>query len=82
LEGDGRLSEQFGKMLIGIGLMIALLGVIVLGAAKIPGFRLGRLPGDIAIQREGFSLFFPITTMLLLSAVLSLILFLAGRFRK
>jgi len=69
-------------MLVSIGLFIALFGFLILFAAKIPGIRFGRLPGDINIQRGGFSLFFPITTMLLLSAVLSLVLFLVGRFRR
>ncbi|MFN6357160.1 MAG: DUF2905 domain-containing protein [Cyanobacteriota bacterium] len=40
---------------------------------------LGRLPGDISIQRPGFSFFFPLTTSLLLSAVLSLVFWLVRR---
>jgi hypothetical protein len=76
------LSEQLGKTLVGIGLSIALMGMLVLLASKVSWLRFGRLPGDIDIQRGGFSLFFPITTMLILSAVLSLILFLIGRFRR
>lgn len=40
---------------------------------------LGRLPGDIVIQRPGFSLFFPLTTSLLLSAGLSLVIWLVRR---
>ena len=69
-------------MLVGLGLTVALIGGILMLTSKIPWLKLGRLPGDVNIQRDGFSLFFPITTMLLLSAVLSLILFLIGKFRK
>lgn len=62
--------------------------LIVLGAALIAiGFAwpwlarlgLGRLPGDIYIQREGFSFYFPITTSIIVSLVLSLILWLTRR---
>ena len=76
------LNEQIGKLLVGVGLSVTLMGGILILASKIPWLRLGRLPGDVNIQRDGFSLFFPITTMLLLSAVLSLVMFLVGRFRR
>jgi len=76
------LNEQIGKLLVGVGLSVTLMGGILILASKIPWLRLGRLPGDVNIQRDGFSLFFPITTMLLLSAGFSLIMFLIQRFRK
>ncbi|HHD84230.1 MAG TPA: DUF2905 domain-containing protein, partial [Campylobacteraceae bacterium] len=46
---------------------------------KIP-FNLGRLPGDIAIQKENFSFYFPITTSILLSIVLSMLFYLFDKF--
>jgi len=76
------LSDQFGKTLVGIGLTVTLIGLVVIMSAKLPWLRLGRLPGDINIQRGGFSMFFPITTMLLLSAVFSLVMFIVGRIRR
>lgn len=76
------MSDQFGRMLIGVGLTIALIGVIVLLSSNLPWFRLGRLPGDIHIEKQGFSLFFPITTMILISAVLSFIFFLIGKVKR
>ena len=76
------LNEQIGKLLVGVGLSVTLMGGILILASKIPWLRLGRLPGDVNIQRDGFSLFFPITTMLLLSAGFSFIMFLIQRIRK
>jgi hypothetical protein len=76
------LTDQIGKTLIAIGLSISLLGGIIVASSKLPWLKLGRLPGDVYIQRDGFSIFFPMTTMLLLSAVLSLILFVIGRVRR
>lgn len=67
----------FGKILIISGLLIALVGVLFTFAGKIPW--LGRLPGDIFIKRENFTFYFPLATSIILSALLSLILWL---FRK
>jgi hypothetical protein len=66
-----------GKPLIVIGLVIAALGVVITLAGKLPW--LGRLPGDITIKRENFTFYFPLATSILLSLLLSLILWL---FRK
>jgi hypothetical protein len=62
----------FGKALIIVGLIIAALGVVLSLAGKIPW--LGRLPGDIYIKRENFTFYFPLATSILISLVLSLIL--------
>lgn len=61
-----------GKAIILAGLLLALLGAIVLLVGKIP-FP-GRLPGDIHVQKPGFSLHFPIVTCLLLSLLLTIVL--------
>jgi len=58
-------------MLIFFGCLMAALGVLLLFSDKIPW--LGRLPGDISIKRENFSFYFPLTTCILLSLLLSLI---------
>ncbi len=76
------MGEQLGKLLVALGATIVVIGLLVLASAKLPWLRLGRLPGDINIQRGGFSLFIPITTMLLLSAVLTLVMFVIGRLRR
>lgn len=74
--------EAIGKGLIGLGVSIAVLGVLCLLLAKIPGARIGRLPGDIVIEREGFSLYAPLTSGLLISLVLTAILTVLRLIRK
>jgi hypothetical protein len=66
---------DIGKILVVAGLAIAALGALLwwAGHANLP---LGRLPGDIRIERENFKFYFPLTTCLLLSAVLTLIFLL------
>jgi hypothetical protein len=68
-----------GWMLLGLGLVIAGVGLVVLLAPPIPW--LGRLPGDIRIERENFRFYFPVVTCLLLSLVLTLILWAVRRIR-
>ena len=62
------------KTFIVLGAVLMLVGIVLSFAGKIPW--LGRLPGDIAIKKENFSFYFPLTTCLLLSALLSLVFFL------
>ncbi len=69
--------SDLGKMLIFFGAIMVLAGVVLLVAPKIPW--LGKLPGDITYQGKGFTFYFPLATCILLSVVLSLILYL---FRK
>jgi len=66
-----------GRMLVVAGLVIAAVGALLLLSGKIPW--LGRLPGDILVKREKFTFYFPLATSLLISLILSLILWL---FRK
>ena len=69
-----------GRFLILIGAIIVLIGGFLLWIGKTPGLGwLGRLPGDIYIERKNFSFYFPLTTGLLLSLILSLILWLLTR---
>lgn len=64
------------RTLIIIGLCIVAIGLLWPWLSKLP---LGQLPGDIAIRRENFSFYLPITTMILISAVLSAVLWLFNR---
>jgi len=68
--------DQIGKILLGIGGIIALVGVVFLLAGRIG---LGRLPGDIIIRRENLTIYFPITTMIIVSIILTLIFSLFRR---
>ncbi len=74
----GPLS-QLGKLLLGGGLALAAVGGLLLLADRFPWLRLGRLPGDISVEREGFSFYAPLATSLLLSAVISLLAWLFSR---
>jgi Protein of unknown function (DUF2905) len=69
--------NDIGRALIAFGLLIALAGVVVLLAGRVPW--IGRLPGDIHIERGNFTFYFPLATSLLLSVVLTLVLYLLGR---
>ena len=69
--------NDIGKILVGFGLLIALVGVVLVFVGRVPW--IGRLPGDIHIQRGRFTLYFPLATSLLLSVVLTLLLYVVGR---
>lgn len=70
--------DQFGKILIIIGAVTLLFGLALLLGGR---FGLGRLPGDIVIQRENFTFYFPLMTGIVISIVLSLVLFIFSRVR-
>ena len=69
--------ESFGKLLIFFGILLVALGLILSFGVKISW--LGHLPGDIYIRRENFSFYFPLTTCLLISLILTLVLYLLRR---
>ena len=73
--------SDLGKILLGLGFVMIVLGGLLLlaggSAGKVPW--LGRLPGDIYIEREHWRLYFPLGTSILLSVVLSLLLWLFSR---
>ncbi len=69
--------SELGKLLIVFGVLMALAGVVLVAVARVPW--LGRLPGDIHIERSTWSFHFPIVTSLLLSVLLTLIFYLVGR---
>lgn len=68
---------SIGRMLMIVGGALLLLGVLLSFGPRVPW--LGRLPGDIVIERDNFRLYFPITTSIVISIVLSL---LAAAFRR
>ncbi len=69
--------EQFGKIILFTGLFIAVIGFIIMLSGKISW--IGRLPGDILIKKKNFTFYFPLATSILLSIILSLILYLVSR---
>ena len=66
-----------GRTLIYIGIVLIILGLIVSAAGKIPW--LGHLPGDITIQRDRFTFYFPLTTGILISVIITLVLYFFRR---
>ncbi|OHD66222.1 MAG: hypothetical protein A2176_06300 [Spirochaetes bacterium RBG_13_51_14] len=76
------MHSSFGKILIIIGIIIILVGIIIVFKDSIPYLKyLGRLPGDINIQRKNFSFHFPIVTSIIISIILSLVLYIISKFR-
>lgn len=67
--------EQTGKILIFTGIILIIAGVILYFAGNKFGW-IGHLPGDINIAKENFRIYIPVTTMLLISAVISLVLYI------
>ncbi|MEE9225985.1 MAG: DUF2905 domain-containing protein [Bacteroidota bacterium] len=65
------MMQPFGKMLILLGVVLLGVGMLLTFFDKIPF--LGKLPGDIHIKRENFQFYFPITTSVVISVLLSLI---------
>jgi len=69
---------SLGRTLVALGLLLAALGAMISLGEKLP-IRLGRLPGDIIIGGKHSVFYFPLVTCLLISAVLSLVLWLLNR---
>jgi hypothetical protein len=66
--------NQFPKLLIGAGVVLIVIGLIWMVGGRF--LNLGRLPGDIVVERENVRFYFPVVTCLLLSAVLSLLFYI------
>jgi Protein of unknown function (DUF2905) len=73
--------RETGKILIAVGIVLAGVGALLAFGGKLP-FRLGRLPGDIVYQGRNGSFYFPAVTCILLSVVLSLLMWLVNHFRR
>jgi uncharacterized membrane protein len=66
-----------GRMLIVLGIIIIAVGLILLFAPKIP--HIGRLPGDIYVKKDSFTFYFPLTTCVIISLILTLIFWIFRR---
>jgi hypothetical protein len=73
--------RELGRTLLVLGGFLVLTGALLYFGAKLP-FRLGKLPGDVLHRGEHTTFYFPIVTCLVLSAVLSLLLWLFSHFRR
>ena len=70
---------DMGKLLFIIGIVIALLGLVFMLAGKFNLSWLGHLPGDFSFRGKNFSFYFPLTTSLLVSIILSVIIWIISR---
>ena len=73
--------NEIGKALLGLGIIIALIGALLLLAGRF-GLPLGRLPGDFAYRGKNISVFIPLGTSILISVILSAVLYLISRFHR
>ncbi|HMA61945.1 MAG TPA: DUF2905 domain-containing protein [bacterium] len=74
MEEKSGVMSSLGRILIIFGLMVMVLGLLLSYGGNIPVInKLGKLPGDFVIKREGFVLYFPLASSLLLSAIVYLI---------
>ncbi len=71
--------NEFAKILIILGIVLIIAGAIILFIPKLPF--LGRLPGDIVIKRQNFTFYFPLATSIVISIIISLILYVIGKFK-
>ena len=73
--------NSIARLLIAPGSLLLLVGIVLLALGKL-GLPLGRLPGDIAWRGRNSQVYFPITTCILISVLLSLLLYVFGKFRQ
>ncbi len=69
--------QHAGKFLIVLGIVIIAIGGLLIFSGKIPW--IGKLPGDILIQKKNYTIYFPLATSILISLIISLIFWLFGR---
>lgn len=70
---------SIGKYLVLLGCFIAIIGIVLIVADRFQWFRIGRLPGDIFIERDGWRFYFPLMTSIILSIIVSIVLWLFSR---
>lgn len=70
-------TQYMGRFLILTGVIVVVIGVLFLFLGKIPW--LGKLPGDVVVQKKNFTFYFPLATSILISIIVTLFLWLMGR---
>jgi hypothetical protein len=73
--------RELGKLLIVCGVALAVVGGFLLASGKLP-FRLGHLPGDISYKGSNSTFYFPVVTCIVLSVILSIVIWLVNYFRR
>jgi len=72
--------QPFGKIFVITGIVIVIVGLLLMFSDKIPF--LGKLPGDITIKRENYTVYIPIATSIIISILISLILYFVTRHKQ
>lgn len=72
---------DLGKLLLGLGLLLMVIGAALVLAARF-GLPMGRLPGDLSYRGKNVTVFIPLGTSILISLVLSIVLYVVSRFRR
>jgi preprotein translocase subunit SecY len=72
---------DLGRMLVALGGLLLVVGVVLILAGKV-NLPVGRLPGDIIIRGKNTTFYFPLMTSIVLSVILSLVLWVVGRMRR
>jgi hypothetical protein len=72
---------DLGRMLVLVGGLLLVLGLLLIAAGKI-NLPIGKLPGDIVVRGKNTTFYFPLMTSIVLSVLLSLVLYVVGRMRK
>jgi membrane protein implicated in regulation of membrane protease activity len=70
-------THSLGKLLILVGGILIIVGAVLVLSGKLPW--LGKLPGDIYVERRNFTFYFPLTTSILLSVIVSAVLYFLSR---
>ena len=73
--------QPIAKLLIAVGVVLVAAGVLLYFGGKVNFLGLGRLPGDIRVERDNFRFYFPLATCILISLVLSALMYLLSRWR-
>lgn len=71
--------DEMARIMLIIGVVLIIAGLVMLGIQKLP-FP-GKLPGDIIIKRDHYTFYFPLATSIIISIIISLVLYLIGKFR-
>jgi Protein of unknown function (DUF2905) len=78
----GPLLHQLGKAIVILGACLAVFGLLLMAGSRAAYFGLGRLPGDISYKGKNASVYFPVVTCLVLSALVTLVVWLISWLRR
>ena len=75
--------EPLGRSILALGVILVVLGLLLSFGPSLPGLFgwIGKLPGDISMKKENFHFYFPITSSILLSVVLSLVVWIISHYK-